>query len=91
MQESTNDDSKNESAKISRFTKKRHDEIKTLISRICINDDHTESIMSGIREIMNFDVNRKYYDEKKKKEIYAYRAKLKERKEAEKQKNDKNT
>jgi len=37
----------------------------------------------GFREVMNFDINRKYYDEKKKK---AYRAKLKERKEAEEQK-----
>lgn len=84
MQEPTHDSSKIGLAKISRFTKKRHDDIKNLISTVCTNDDQTERIMSGIRDIMHFDIDRKYYDEKKKKEIYAYRAKLKERKEAEK-------
>lgn len=73
--------------KNSPFSSKRYNMIKDMVSQQCSTCTDMsvleESIMEGIRKIMHFDENTKYYDEKKKKSIYEYRARLKAKKLAE--------
>lgn len=62
------------------FSLKRHNEVKEAVEKIIGDQEKGEVLMQEIRRIMHFDVNTKHYDEKRKKYIYDYRARLKEQK-----------